>query len=207
MVTGPPPAPPTGAFGLAGTTDAPGSAGPTHDGRAAGSGDGPAGSPAAAGVPVVAVAWALAPRPRVVRGWEPPPTPYAAGHRGVDLSAAAGAAVRAVAPGRVVHAGPVAGRGVVVVELSGTGTPPLRLTHEPVRPEVRRGDRVAPGDVLGRLEPTGSHCPDPCLHWGLRRERSYLDPLSILAPHLLRGAAPRLLPLAPPVPVASRPAG
>ncbi|MFC6515912.1 hypothetical protein ACFQFR_25935 [Streptomyces goshikiensis] len=49
----------------------------------------------------------------VVRWWDPPPGPYAAGHRGVDLAAPVGAEVRAAGPGRVHFAGPVAGRGVL----------------------------------------------------------------------------------------------
>ncbi|MGX2994241.1 peptidoglycan DD-metalloendopeptidase family protein [Streptomyces sp. JNUCC 64] len=149
-------------------------------------------------MPAVAVRWPLDPRPAVLRGWEPPPTPYAAGHRGADLAAGPDGVVRAVAPGRVSHAGRVAGRGVVTVELSGTGTPPLRLTHEPVTTRVHRGDRVSPGEVLGRVERTGSHCAVPCLHWGLLRGRTYHDPLSLLPPRLLRGDPPRLLPLTPP---------
>lgn len=129
----------------------------------------------------------------VVRGWEPPATPYGPGHRGVDLAAAAGDPVRAVAAGRVTFAGRVAGRGVVSVDLTGTGDPPLRTTYEPVRASVREGDEVAPGDVLGVLEPSTAHCPGPCLHWGLRRGDTYLDPLSLLPPWLLHAGPSRLL--------------
>ncbi|MFE6286871.1 murein hydrolase activator EnvC family protein [Streptomyces sp. NPDC057877] len=145
----------------------------------------------------IATTWPVTPRPPVLRGWEPPPTPYARGHRGVDLRAAPGTPVRAVAPGRVAYAGLVAGRGVISVELRDTGHPPLRTTYEPVIPTVRKGDEVAPGQQLGTLSPTGSHCATPCLHWGLRRAREYLNPLTLLPPHLLRRGTSRLLPVRP----------
>ncbi|MEE1931128.1 M23 family metallopeptidase [Streptomyces sp. TRM 70351] len=125
--------------------------------------------------------WPL-PEPEVARGFAPPPVRWAAGHRGVDLAGRPGQPVRTVAAGRVVHAGPVAGRGVVSVELAGTGPPPLRVTYEPVRASVRVGERVAAGAVVGTLTPGGSHCPPrACLHWGLRQGERYLDPLSLLA--------------------------
>ncbi|MFD1832454.1 M23 family metallopeptidase [Streptomyces desertarenae] len=131
----------------------------------------------------------------VERGWLPPPERWAAGHRGVDLAARPGTPVRAAAAGRVSFAGRVAGRGVVSVELAGTGTPPLRTTYEPVAARVSEGDRVGAGDVVGVLEADGSHCPAGCLHWGLRRGDSYLDPLSLLG-----SGRSRLLPVlgAPP---------
>ncbi|MFD4834527.1 M23 family metallopeptidase [Streptomyces uncialis] len=146
--------------------------------------------------PPVAI-WPLAasPRPLVLRGWLPPATAYSAGHRGVDLAAPPGTPVRAVAPGRVTFAGRVATRNVITMELTGTGAPPLRLTHEPVRPSVRRGDHVTAGQLLGRTEAVGSHCDTGCLHWGLRRADQYLNPLSLLPPALLRAPSPRLLPL------------
>ncbi|MET7697916.1 MULTISPECIES: M23 family metallopeptidase [unclassified Streptomyces] len=160
------------------------------------SGTAPPGPPEQdAPVPSVARAWPVGSRPLVVRGWEPPATPYGPGHRGVDLAALAGTSVRAVAPGRVSFAGRVAGRGVVSVELSGTGEPPLRTTYSPVRATVEKGDEVAAGDTLGALEPPSAHCPASCLHWGLLRAGTYLDPLSLLPPWLLNRGPSRLLPV------------
>lgn len=148
-------------------------------------------------VPVVGRAWPVGVRPSVVRGWEPPATEYGAGHRGVDLAAVPGSPVRAVAPGRVSFAGRVGGRGVVSVELSGTGAPPLRTTYEPVRPTLRKGAEVATGDTLGTVEPASRfHCPTACVHWGLLRADTYLNPLSLLPPWLLGQAPSRLLPVA-----------
>ncbi|MFF8638464.1 peptidoglycan DD-metalloendopeptidase family protein [Streptomyces pilosus] len=151
--------------------------------------------------PRVARAWPAGVRPRVLRGWEPPATVYGRGHRGVDLAAVPGTPVRAVAAGRISFAGRVAGRGVVSVALTGTGDPPLRTTYEPVRASVTGGSEVSAGEVIGTVEAAGSHCPAPCLHWGLLRADTYLDPLTLLPPWLLRGGPSRLLPvLGVPVP-------
>ena len=148
--------------------------------------------PPPAPVPAVARTWPVGVRPLVLRGWEPPATVYGPGHRGVDLAAPAGSEVRAVAPGRVSFAGRVAGRGVVSVDLAGTD---LRTTYEPVGASVQEGDEVEAGEVVGVVEPTGSHCPTACVHWGLLRGDTYLDPLSLLPPWLLHRGPSRLLPV------------
>ncbi|MFI5984836.1 M23 family metallopeptidase [Streptomyces sp. NPDC051555] len=153
----------------------------------------PTPAPAAAPAPVPAPAPGEAggrplPAPlHVARWWDPPPTPYAAGHRGVDLIAPVGTRVRAVGTGRVHYAGRVAGRGVLSLTLPGG----LRTTYEPVRPLVAEGDPVRAGLVVAALE-AGGHCAAPCLHWGLLAGETYLDPLL-----LLPRPSPRLLPRAP----------
>lgn len=130
--------------------------------------------------------WPLTPRPAVVRPFAPGPGPYSPGHLGVDLAAGPRAPVLAAAAGRVSYAGLVAGRGVVVVA---TGV--LLSTYEPVRAQVTVGQQVDRGDVLGALEP-GHPCGRPaCLHWGVRRDGAYLDPLSLVR------APVRLLPVDP----------
>ena len=146
-------------------------------------------------VPAIGRTWPVGLRPRVLRGWEPPATVYGPGHRGVDLAAPAGTPVRAVAPGRVAFAGRVAGRGVISVDLAGTGRPPLRTTYEPVTAAVEEGEEVEPGEVIGTVDASGSHCTTTCVHWGLRRGEGYLDPLSLLPPWLLYMGPSRLLPL------------
>lgn len=139
--------------------------------------------------------WPLAGRPAVLRGWEPPAGPYGPGHRGVDLAARPGAVVLAAATGRVSFAGRVAGRGVLAIELAGSGAPPLRTTYEPVRALVAKGDIVAAGTPVGLLEAGPFHCAAGCLHWGLRRGDAYLDPLTLLPSALLRRGPSRLLPV------------
>ncbi|WP_045296454.1 MULTISPECIES: murein hydrolase activator EnvC family protein [Streptomyces] len=149
-----------------------------------------------AGVPPVGRTWPVGSHPRVLRGWEPPATAYGPGHRGVDLAAPAGTPVRAVAAGRVSFAGRVAGKGVVSVDLTGTGDPPLRTTYEPVTATVEKGAEVEPGEVLGTVDASGSHCTTvTCVHWGLRRGEEYVNPLSLLPPWLLHRGPSRLLPV------------
>jgi murein DD-endopeptidase MepM/ murein hydrolase activator NlpD len=135
--------------------------------------------------------WPLAPRPSVVRGFDPPQLRWGRGHRGVDLLGTAGQPVRTALGGRVAFAGRLAGRGVVVVDHGG-----LRTTYEPVRSTVHPGDLVGRGDRIGVLQRGMSHCfPRACLHWGLLRGRTYLNPLTLV------GAGPlRLLPLDAPWP-------
>ncbi len=144
------------------------------------------GAPAVAGPDTPAAVWPLDPRPDVVRGFEPPPDPYASGHRGVDLAGRAGEPVRAALPGTVGFAGSIGGKPVVTVLHGGR-----RTTYEPVVATVERGQAVGAGDVLGRLTLTDSHCfPAACLHWGLIHGEEYLDPLTLV------GSGPvRLLPL------------
>lgn len=134
-------------------------------------------------------------RPTVLRDWDPPPSPWAAGHRGVDLASSTGAEVRAAAPGQVAYAGTVAGRGVLTIEVSHSGRPPLRTTYEPVDPTARKGQHVTAGQKVAVLQRGPFHCRAPCLHWGLRRGKTYLNPLSLLPRSMLLGGPSRLLPI------------
>lgn len=139
--------------------------------------------------------WPMRPEPDVVRPFEPPPSPWAAGHRGVDLAGHAGQVVHAALDGTVGFVGSIGGKPVVTVVHG-----PLRTTYEPVAASVVRGQQVAAGDVIGRLVVTDSHCfPAVCLHWGLIRGGDYLDPLTLV------GDGPvRLLPLWRAEPVGAR---
>ena len=122
-------------------------------------------------------------QPTVTRPFEAPPSPYAAGHRGVDLAGTVGQPVLAAGDGMVVFAGQVAGRPVVSVQ----HTDGLRTTYEPVQPVVAAGQAVARGTPLGVLVAGHTGCPaEGCLHWGLRRGETYLDPMSLLRPPRVR---------------------
>jgi murein DD-endopeptidase MepM/ murein hydrolase activator NlpD len=128
----------------------------------------------------------------VVRRFQPPPTPWSAGHRGVDLFAFVGQPVLAAGAGVVSFSGVVAGVGVVSVDHGGG----LRTTYEPVRARAPTGLVVGAGEQIGEVDATPGHCaPLTCLHWGLASGRgaqeTYLDPLTAVG--LLAGP-PVLLP-------------
>ncbi|MGI8652313.1 MAG: M23 family metallopeptidase [Geodermatophilaceae bacterium] len=113
----------------------------------------------------------------VTRAFDPPANPYAAGHRGVDLAGAPGQEVRAAGAGTVVYAGSLAGRGVVSVQHADG----LRTTYEPVLASVSAGMPLSLGQVIGTLQAGHAGCPAPaCLHWGLKRGETYLDPMLLL---------------------------
>jgi murein DD-endopeptidase MepM/ murein hydrolase activator NlpD len=134
--------------------------------------------------PTDAWRWPLLP-PQVVRGFTVGPARWSPGHRGVDLATAApgratagaGAVIRAPAGGTVRYAGRIAGRPVLAID-HGHG---LVSSFEPVLSRLRPGQPVAPGSVLGRIGGGPTHCaPRRCLHWGVRRDGRYIDPLTLV---------------------------
>lgn len=121
----------------------------------------------------------------VLRVFDAPDVKWGSGHRGVDLEASSGTAVTAPAEGEVTFVGMVAGRPVLTLRhREGFDT-----TYEPIAAQVKRGDSVKRGQVLGTIA-SGGHCDARCLHWGYRVQKDvYRDPLT-----LIRGVRPVLLP-------------
>src|SRR5690606_1513346 len=120
----------------------------------------------------------------VVRGFDAPPDPWAAGHRGVDLAAAAGAPVRAMAAGRVTFAGAVAGSSWITVAHDDG----VRTSYGPVTDiAVRVGERVSAATVVATATGGAHGAGSGRLHVGARRGEVYLDPTTLVAP-------PRLVP-------------
>ena len=122
--------------------------------------------------------WPVAAPHPVVRPFLAPPTPYGAGHRGVDIGAAS-AVIRAPADGVVHFAGVVVDRPVLSISHAGG----LISSFEPVASTLRKGDPVSRGDIIGTVEP--GHCASRCVHFGVRLDGEYVSPL------LLLGGVPR----------------
>ena len=136
-----------------------------------------------------ALAWAWPADGPVLRPFALGDDPYAAGqHRGIDVALGSAGVVRAPASGEVTFAGTVPTHGRTVTILTEEGAK-ASLTHLGSL-RVRRGDRVAEGDVLAEGAPSGEVEHDvPYVHLGIRvgASEAYVDPLTLLPP---RGASP-----------------
>ncbi len=117
--------------------------------------------------------WPLDPEPRVTRYFLPPPEPWKAGHRGVDLAVGPAGEILSPADGTVTFVGMVAGRPVLSIGHEGG----LLGSFEPVQSALGEGARVRRGQVVGTIAGP-PHCPFSCVHWGVRRDGVYVNPLA-----------------------------
>lgn len=130
-------------------------------------------------------AWPVPSPHPIARPYLAPATPYASGHRGIDISAGEGATVFAPDDGVVHFAGFVVDRPVLSIDHGGG----VVSSYEPVATSLVEGDVVHRGEPIGALEV--GHCRSSCLHLGVRVDGAYVSPLLYL------GGQPRavLLPL------------
>ncbi len=97
---------------------------------------------------------------------------------GVEIRAPGGAAVRAVAPGRVVHAGWFKGYGNLVIVDHGEGYHTL-VAHLASMSSAM-GEEVAPGTLLGSVGDTGS-LHGTSLYFEVRERGRPVDPAAWMA--------------------------
>ncbi len=124
-------------------------------------------------VPGPSWAWPVAEPHAIVRPFVAPATPYAAGHRGIDVRAPGGT-VFAPAAGVVHFAGVVVDRPVLSIRHPGG----LISSYEPVETALTAGEAVRRGDVIGTV--VAGHCASDCLHFGVRLDGEYVNPLKYL---------------------------
>ena len=117
---------------------------------------------------------------RLEQAYIAPAHEYAAGHRGIDLRPLAGTDVLAPDAGIVAFSGVVAERGILTIDHGGG----LVTTFEPIRSTLQPGSPVARGDIVGRVD-VGGHAALGALHFGVRLDGDYINPL------LLLGGVPR----------------
>ena len=113
---------------------------------------------------------------QLVRPYDAPKDPYAPGHRGVDIAAAAGTPVRASADGVVSFAGNVAGNLTATIDHGGG----LKTTYSYLGSiAAKRGQQVLRGDVLGAVGTGQPESNVPHVHLSARRDDVYFDPLEL----------------------------
>ena len=129
----------------------------------------------------------------ILRGFDPPDSPYGSGHRGIDIVTSPGTPVLAPADGVVAFAGQVGGRLFLTLDHGGG----LESTYSWLDSVlVRRGEPVARGATVATSGWGHVDALVPHLHMGVKRDDVYLDPLSLLEP-ISVGAFIRLAPTWP----------
>jgi murein DD-endopeptidase MepM/ murein hydrolase activator NlpD len=128
----------------------------------------------------------------VIRGYDPPDSPYGAGHRGIDIAAPVGTPVLAPADGVVSFAGPVGGNLFLTIDHAGG----VQSTYSWLSSLlVRKGAVVRAGMAVAT---TGWGHPGtsvPHVHLGVKLDGAYVDPMDYLGPFDVSGFI-RLAPLA-----------
>lgn len=118
------------------------------------------------------------------RFFEPPQTRWGPGHRGLDYGVASGARIRAAGAGTVSWAGPVAGNLSVTIDHGRS----LESTYSILSSlEVAQGDVVNEGRWLGTVGFDHEGAAGG-LHFGVKLNDQYVDPLNYLGPIDLAGA-------------------
>lgn len=108
---------------------------------------------------------------------------YAHFHDGIDIAAPLGTPVLVAAAGRVAFVGHLSDGAMIVIVAHEGGIVTLygHLDDAALRPSVRVGDLVEPGDHLGAIGMTGV-TTGPHLHFVVRRGTEAIDPRSVLPP-------------------------
>jgi hypothetical protein len=115
----------------------------------------------------------------IIRGFDPPDSPYGAGHRGIDIAAPLATTILAPGDGVVSFAGAVGGKLFLTIDHGGGVTSTCSWLTSLL---VRKGASVARGQPVattgwGHADLTSQH-----LHFSVRLDGDYVDPLSYLAP-------------------------
>jgi murein DD-endopeptidase MepM/ murein hydrolase activator NlpD len=127
----------------------------------------------------------------IIRGYDPPNSPYGSGHRGIDIAAPYGTTVVASAAGTVSFAGPVGGKLFVTIDHGGSLDSTYSFLSKIL---VKKGTKVVAGQPIalsgyGHLGETPAH-----LHFGVKLADAYMDPMLYLSPIDVSGFL-RLAPL------------
>jgi murein DD-endopeptidase MepM/ murein hydrolase activator NlpD len=115
----------------------------------------------------------------VIRGFDLPDDPYGSGHRGIDIAAQVGTTIAAPADGAVTFAGPVGGHLFLTIDHGGG----LSSTYSWLTANlVRKGDHVTRGQAVALTGWGHPGEPVPHLHFGVKLDGAYVDPMEHLGP-------------------------
>src|SRR5437764_10915814 len=115
----------------------------------------------------------------VIRPFEPPPNPYSAGHRGIDIAVPFGTPMRAANDGIVAFAGWVGGELFISIDHADG----VRTTYSWLSSvTVKKAQSVRKGQLIGATGRGHPDLPQPQLHFGARVGSTYIDPLPLLVP-------------------------
>lgn len=126
--------------------------------------------------------------PAIKRQFEKPPSPWLAGHRGIDIHIEPEQPVYAPAKGSIRYAGIIAGMPTVSL----LHTNGLVSSYQPVQldPALRIGDTINQHDRIGTVTEAltdAKHC-EQCLHWGVFKPTQppqYRNPVQLVHPQTI----------------------
>jgi murein DD-endopeptidase MepM/ murein hydrolase activator NlpD len=115
----------------------------------------------------------------VIDAFDPPDTPFGAGHRGIDIATPVGTVIVAPEAAKVTFAGKVGGQLFVTLDHGGG----VESTYSWLSATlVRKNDVVARGQAIARTGPGHPGKTPAHLHLGVKLNDVYQDPLAYLGP-------------------------
>lgn len=99
-------------------------------------------------------------------------------HQGVDYGAPTGTPTQAVADGTITHAGWKGANGNLVAIRHAGGFETYYAHLSSITKGLKKGSRVSRGDLIGKVGSTG-RSTGPHLHFGMKKNGTYVDPLTV----------------------------